>query len=475
MRHKREHLLDVLKVQAEACLNLRRYIPAAATAMGLAILLSACTANGTLPGSQAASNGQTTASVTQAQASTEATTVTETSATTEATPTPTPSPTPTPEPTPEPMVEVRAVYLSGPMAGVKIDHFIELANTTEINALVIDVKEGGIVNYASEVPLVQELGAFTKYMKVSEVLEKCHQNNIYVIGRIVCFRDDTLGRAKPEWAVQKASGGIWLEGSAGAWTNPSIAEVQQYNIDIAKEAVTLGFDEIQFDYVRFPTTTRKNPVTYAADMAEKKEVIASFLERACKEIKAVRDVPVTADIFGIVAESVKDGEAIGQHLETVASIVDAICPMVYPSHYANSGTGAMGNGVGQDINGVLFTAPDLNPHDVVYQTLLKIKSRSEADPAFKAVVRPYLQDFTATYIGNKAYYQEYGAKQIREQIQAVYDAGYKEWILWDGRNTYTESALLPGTNADAAAYDTASTEASAGGSSTEATAGAAVE
>lgn len=420
-------------------------------ALTIALLLSACTNQAASDGIAAAagqSSGETIASAVS-EASGTATTGTESTTSSETTA----APTPTPEPTPEPKLQVRAVYVSGPMAGVQIDHFIELCDQTELNALVIDVKENGVVNYASDVPLVKEIGAFKKNMKVAEVLQKCHDHGIYVIGRVVCFRDDVLSRARQSWAVQRASGGIWTENKI-AWLNPSVEEVQQYNIDIAKEAVSLGFDEIQFDYVRFPTSSKSNPAVYSESMPEKKEVIAGFLKNACAQIKEVKDVPVTADIFGIVAESIKDGEAIGQHLETVGAIVDAICPMVYPSHYANAGHGTMGNGVGQDINGVLFTAPDLKPYDVVYQTMLRIQKRSAASADFKAVVRPYLQDFTATYLED-AYSQTYGDKQIREQIQAVYDSGYREWILWDGRNTYTETALLTQAQADAEAVELA--------------------
>ena len=341
-------------------------------------------------------------------------------------------------------VKVRALYLTGPKCGVALDEYIAIANETEINALVIDIKETG-VNYEPNVPLCQEHKLYTKYYDADAVIKKCHENGIYVIGRIVVFRDNGLAQKMPAYAIRKPDGSFWLENKSktGAWTSPAVPEVLEYNIAIAKDAVTRGFDEIQFDYVRFPTVTKSNQAAYPADMPDKIEVIDGFLKQASEAIKAVRDVPVSADVFGIIAESVSDGKAIGQQLEYLGMNADYLNPMVYPSHYANAGSGIMGNGVGQQVNGVLFTAPDLHPYDVVLQSLLKTKKRAEAHPGFKAGIRPYLQDFTASYIKNTAYYQTYGAKQLREQIQAVYDAGYEEWILWNGRNIYSVDGLLP--------------------------------
>lgn len=358
------------------------------------------------------------------------------------TPTPTPTPIPTPEPTPEPKepVKVKALYLTGSTVAKSIDHYIDLVNKTELNSLVIDIKENGYVNYVSEVPLVKELSLGKNVYNVEEVLRKCHENNIYVIGRIVVFRDNGLSNKKPEYAIKKPSGNLWKEGKMGSWTNPYIQEVIDYNIEIAKEAAKLGFDEIQFDYVRFPTT-RANEVVYGDNVPAKSEAINGFLKKAAEEIKKVRDIPVSADIFGIVIESDRDGKAIGQLFDEIGLHIDYISPMIYPSHYANASRGVFGNGVGQTINGILFTAPDLEPYKVIYNALLKTKDRISKVPGYKAKVRPYLQDFTIKM--DEGYYQNYGEKQVREQIQAVYDAGYDEWIFWDGSNTYSERAFLP--------------------------------
>ncbi|MCX8132127.1 MAG: putative glycoside hydrolase [Clostridia bacterium] len=342
--------------------------------------------------------------------------------------------------------KVKAVYYTGVFAGIekRLDHIIEVIKSTELNAIVIDIKEAGKVNYESKIPEVKNNGLFTKFYNPEKVIKKLHDNNIYVIGRIVCFRDDGLASKRADLAIKTPKGTLWREyknKQDTKWTNPFNQDVWKYNIDIAKEAIDIGFDEIQFDYVRFPTAGSKE-VDYGIEKISKADAICGFLRMASEELREKKGVPVSADIFGIVCVSPKDGNSIGQVIERVGMDIDYICPMVYPSHYANAGKGIMGNGVGQKINGVNFTAPDLKPYDVVYNTLIEAGKKIAKVQGYKAKMRPYLQDFTATYIKNKKYYQEYGIEQIKQQIKAVYDAGYEEWILWDGKNTYTEEALV---------------------------------
>lgn len=331
-------------------------------------------------------------------------------------------------------VKVKAIYLSGTSAGSSkvLDRYIDIINKTELNSVVIDVKENGRVNYVSSVPAVAENGLYVKYYDADKVIKKLHDNNIYVIGRIVCFRDDGLATKRTDLAIKRVDGSLWKEykkDDKGAWTNPYLEEVWQYNIDIAREAVSKGFDEIQFDYVRFPTA-KKGEVNYGDNTASRADTISSFLKMANKELHDGLGVPVSADVFGIIAESRSDGEAIGQDLEKVGMDVDYISPMVYPSHYAK----------GQEVNGVKFAKPDFDPYGVVYQTLLKAKERISKVSGYHAQIRPYLQDFTASYL-HEGDYQDYGIEQVRQQIKAVYDAGCEEWILWDGKNTYTVDAL----------------------------------
>ncbi len=336
-------------------------------------------------------------------------------------------------------VKVKAVYLSGASASLteKVDSIIEIAKNTELNTVVVDIKEDGIVNYDSNVPMVKEFKNIVKYYNAEKLVKKFHDNGIYVIGRIVVFKDPVLSTKRADLAIKNAQGQVWKENGETSWTNPYMEETWDYNIAIAKEAIEKGFDEIQFDYVRFPTG-RKGEFNYGPNVPEKAEAINGFLAKAQKELHDELGTPVSADVFAIITESKVDGENIGQRIEEVGKDIYCISPMIYPSHYANNAKkGVMANGVGQDINGVLFTKPDLDPYGVVYNALLSTKTKTENVEGYNAKVRPYIQAFTAKYLP-AGYFQTYGAEQIKQQMKAVYDAGYEEWILWDPRNKYSE-------------------------------------
>jgi hypothetical protein len=335
------------------------------------------------------------------------------------------------EPETKAPVKVKALYLTGwTVGGTKsIQHYVELANTTEINSYVVDIKDDdGYVGYESQVPEVQANGTWKKKYNVQNVLKTFHENDIYVIGRLVVFKDPLYSIKRPDLAIKSVKGGLWKDRNGLTWLNPYNKETWDYTISIAKEAVELGFDEIQFDYVRFDSDSKKN-MDFSGIEKEKYQAISEFLAYAKEQIT---EVPISADVFGIILESPADTEKIGQYLEEVGKDIDYISPMVYPSHYA----------LGQIVNKVKFAKPDLDPYGVVFNSLVKCKSRLELVPGYKAGVRPYLQDFTASWLG-KGNYQDYGAEQVRQQIKAVYDAGYEEWILWDASNTYHEEALEP--------------------------------
>lgn len=328
-------------------------------------------------------------------------------------------------------VKVKALYLTGWVAGgtKNLEHYIELANKTEINSYVVDIKDDdGYVGYESQVPEVQAHGTWKKKYNADNVLKAFHDNDIYVIGRLVVYKDPLYSLKRPDLAIKDVNGKVWKDRDDLSWLNPYNKEVWDYTISIAKEAVAKGFDEIQFDYVRFPSDGKKR-MDFSGVTQEKYQAICEFLAYAKEQIP---EVPISADIFGIVLESPADTEGIGQYLEEIGKDIDYICPMVYPSHYA----------LGQIVNKIKFPKPDLDPYGVVYNSLVKGKNRIAQVPGYKAGVRAYLQDFTASWIG-KGNYQEYGAEQVRQQIQAVYDAGFEEWILWDAKNTYHEEALEP--------------------------------
>ncbi|HHW31993.1 MAG TPA: putative glycoside hydrolase [Clostridiaceae bacterium] len=328
-------------------------------------------------------------------------------------------------------IKVKALYLTGWVVGnpSRVEHYINLAKTTEINSYVIDIKDDdGYVGYESQIPEVRELGAWKYKYDVDKVLKAFHDNDIYIIGRLVCFKDPVLSTKRPELAVKHVNGGLWRDNFDLTWLDPYNKDSWPYLIEIAREAVNRGFDEIQFDYVRFPNEGNKKAMKFMDTDQKKYEAINEFLAYAKKELPGVI---ISADVFGIICESPEDTEDIGQYLELIGKDIDYISPMVYPSHYA----------LGQTVNNVVFPKPDLEPYGVVYNSLVKAVDRISKVTDYKAKIRPYIQDFTASWLraGN---YQKYGAEQVRQQIQAVYDAGLDEWIVWDAENTYSEDAFL---------------------------------
>ena len=382
------------------------------------------------------------------------------------TPTPTPEPTPIPEVVqlldedpvvveyfgelPEPQMytepsrnELRALYLG---AAANLDTAISIIRQTEVNSVVIDLKESDGIKYASKVPLALEIGVVQPAYNIQEVLDKLHAEDVKVIGRIVCFKDPQLAEAKPELSIQDKNGNqlhYTMEGGK-PFVNPYNKDVWQYNIDIALEAIELGVDEIQFDYVRFPTGGSKSGE--AAWFGEEGHVptrvqaINRFLQTSAIHIQYERGIPLGADVFGIVLVSKLDGNNIGQDWETVGLTgIDNLAPMIYPSHYANSSSNHYtGNGQGTNLNGIMFPKPDLEPYDVMYQSLLIGKPATEQEGY--AANRPYLQAFTAGYLP-EGYYKKYGAEDIKAQIDAIYDAGYKEWICWNPFAEYPIAAF----------------------------------
>lgn len=394
---------------------------------------------------------------------------TQNSPTVEPTPEPTPTPTLTPEPTPTPVPEptpvngitpypeidhdsrstrslgkpVKALYLKAGSIrnSSNLDHYIELANSTEINAFVIDIKnDSGLIMYDSDIDVINAANADSDF-DIRTVTKKLHDNDIMVIARMVTFKDSTMTKHNPDLAIKTANGEVWNQGTK--WLDPTKKASWDYILSIAQEAVQFGFDEIQFDYIRFPETSL---YTYDMEFVEgqtRSGAVENFIRYM--RINLPPDTILSADIFGMPLISSKDYGEIGQTLETIGYSLDYICPMIYPSHFANAapkGSGAMTNGVGQTINGIKFTHPDLKPYEVVYNTLLVGKNRIDKKEGYNLNVRSYIQGFTLKSLP-KGYGIEYGVEEYRAQIKAVTDAGYDEWIFWNAPNSYVEKAFLP--------------------------------
>ena len=328
-------------------------------------------------------------------------------------------------------LNVHGIYMN---TGLNLEEELDLISRTELNAVVINLKEGDGVYFNSQNELARSVGG--NYMRLSvdlpEIVRQCHERDVWVIGRIVCFKDPMLAEAYPERALCDADGNVlhFNTESRMAFLDPYNPDNWDYCIDLALEAIELGVDEIQFDYVRFPTGSTVEGVqpTYreAENIPTTYDAINRFLQTARIRIQDTYGVPVSGDVFGISLTSRSDGALIGQDWPTIGFTgVDSVCPMVYPSHYA----------LGTTLNGVEFPTPDTHPYEVMYNALMVGREFHEQEGY--AVVRPYIQAFTASYIG-EGNYMVYDYNAINDQICALQDAGLDEFILWSPNPNYPE-------------------------------------
>jgi hypothetical protein len=312
--------------------------------------------------------------------------------------------------------KIMGIYSTSWIAGSRrMEQLIQFIKETHINAIVIDVKDDtGVISYPSSVPLAQEIGATSKRVPgIKELVARLKQENIYTIARIVVFKDPILAKKHLEIAVKNKGGGLWRDRKGMVWVDPNCEKVWKYNLDIAKEAIAMGFSEVQFDYVRFLSDGKISQAVYPYSKGDSKEdVIRNFLLYAKKDINAL-GVPLSADIFGLVL-TVPDDLNIGQKLEKIADAVDIISPMTYPSHYPKGTFG--------------IAQPDLHPYEVIDQA---IKDGLKRLANRKVKIRPWLQDFN---LGS-----QYGRKQVQDQIKALADNGIYDYLFWNPNNHYDAS------------------------------------
>ncbi len=310
----------------------------------------------------------------------------------------------------------------------KFERIIGIAVATEINGLVINVKDdNGFITYNSNVEIVQRMNKETTIpiKDVENMLKILNEYDIYTIGRIVAFKDKNFAVKSQEHAIQLKSGGTWLDPNSGniPWINPFDQYVWDYNVAIAKEASLLGFDEIQFDYVRFPDGAKKyNPIAEfpGRNGRDKDEAIGDFLEYSKKELEPY-NVNLGADVFGIVTRTWDDyPEDIGQTWILIGEHVDNIAPMVYPSHYS-TGWYNLEN-------------PNAHPYLVVKGAMEEAveKNSSMENPP---VIRPWIQDFDWAGI-------VYGPDKVRDQIIAAKELGIYEYMIWNPSNVYDPYAFM---------------------------------
>ncbi|MEA4960868.1 putative glycoside hydrolase [Lutispora sp.] len=329
-----------------------------------------------------------------------------------------------------PRVKVRGLYVTIYSASnARIDSLIEMAKRTNINAFVIDVKDDkGYMLFPTKAaekfsPKANEKATVKD---IQALMKKLKDNNIYAIARIVSFKDPTYTTQNPDKAIiYKDTGKPFMNKDGLIWASPHDRILWEYNLEVSKEAADAGFNEIQFDYVRFPASDGgklDKHLDYRNESGESKPgTIQNYLKYAREQLSP-KKVYISADVYGLVG-SVEDDMSLGQYWEAVSNIVDYICPMMYPSHYANNTYGV--------------PVPDADPYKTVYNSAKDsaIRNKNMTTPA---IIRPWIQDFTAPWVKG---YIKYGDKQVIEQIKALEENGIDEFLLWNAGNKYSEGAV----------------------------------
>lgn len=332
--------------------------------------------------------------------------------------------TPIPKPAYEgnPRVDARALYVSlNLLSSSRFDELLKMIDETELNALVIDYKDDVgwlITKSATAARLVPAANDKAKYADISGLISRLKAKNIYLIARIVTFKDPMFAKAHPEKAIlNNRTGQVFRSEDGLSWASPHDRDFRDYNLGIAKEAAAAGFNEIQFDYIRFPDVPRTLDLNYRNTTgASKAQAIQSFLLEARRELSPLK-VYLAADVFGLVTTT-RDDMRIGQYWEAVANVVDYICPMTYPSHYANRSYG--------------LAVPDQHPYELIDRALRDALRRNRG-LEHPAQIRPWLQSFTATWVKGHI---NYGPAQVKAQIKAAADNGVKSYLMWHPSGKY---------------------------------------
>lgn len=316
--------------------------------------------------------------------------------------------------------EVVGVYLTGWSAASpeKVNYIIDLSKRTGVNAVIIDIKDwSGHISYDTD---IDEMGKAERAIikDMPGLVKKFHDNNLYVLGRITVFQDPVLASSREDLAVKSRSGGLWHDFNGLSWVDPSKKEAWDYNVSLAKDALEKGFDEINFDYVRFPSDGILQDMDL--NISSEREVIKSFFAYLRESIP---DDNISVDLFGLTTVN-KDDLGIGQVLEDAYQYFDFVCPMTYPSHYASGFIG--------------FDNPAEHPFEVVAYSMAKAKMRLGD---YGSKLRPWLQDFN---LG-----ADYDTLKVYLQIKAVKDIlgeDYHGYMLWNPENWYNEEAIMEGNS-----------------------------
>jgi len=315
---------------------------------------------------------------------------------------------------------IRGLYVNrfAAQSAKKMHWLIGIADSTEINGLVIDMKDEFGLNFHSANPQFRknEGAGHGMVRDVRALLDTLHAHNIFAIARIVVFKDPTTAQANPSWTIRRPDGTIWQDKKGFSWVDPYNHALWDYNIGIAEELVHLGFDEIQFDYIRFPEPYKSLPtqVFPASNGLSKPDLLAAFLKTAHERLNKL-GVRSTADVFGFVA-TVHGPLEVGQWWEKLAPVTDVLLPMTYPSHFPHGSFG--------------IAAPNTEPYKIQKISIDTARVRDQKlGITAPEHVRPWIKAFS---LGKPPY----GASQVEEQKRGIYDAGYDGWVLWHPGSKY---------------------------------------
>jgi hypothetical protein len=316
-----------------------------------------------------------------------------------------------PRPVPD---QIRGVHVTAPLASLpgRLERYMKLPG---LNTIQLDVKdENGEVGFVpSSVPLASAVGAARPYYRPRRVARMARAHGVYLIGRIVCFEDPALAKGRPALALRRPDGSMWTNDAGLAWTSPYSRRVWRYLVDLGEAAARTGFDEIQFDYVRFPSDGDLDGIVYPGrDSTPQGWVVPKFLQYASKRLRPL-GVRVSVDVFGLSASR---DLGIGQRPGRLAPYVDAVYPMVYPSHY-NAGEYGLAD-------------PSAAPGETVAASLSDFAARLQGR---RVDVVPWLQDFS---LG-----RTYTLADVKAQIDAALGANTRGFLLWNAEGTYTGGAL----------------------------------
>ncbi len=346
-------------------------------------------------------------------------------------------------PTPVPL---KGIYMSSWAAGSKKfrDHLFDLVDTTEVNTVVIDVKDyTGHISFIVEDPELVKIGAAEKRIPdIREFIGRLHDKGVYVVARISVFQDSYLITVHPEWAVKTKSGSVWQDYKGVKWLDAGAKPVWEYTARIGREAYAVGFDELNFDYIRFPSDGNLDDISYTwAEGRQRAEIVKDFYSYMHDQFSH-SSIPTSADLFGLTTSAEGD-LGIGQILEYALDSFDYVAPMVYPSHF---GAGFDG-----------YAKPAQHPYEIIHSSMSDAIRKAQATTTLSTLLaqepiastspqlytkktydihklRPWLQAFDLGAV--------YTPEMVRKQIQATYDVGLTSWMLWNAASVYDKGALL---------------------------------